>query len=69
MKTILLFVFILPLFLACGKKHNCVCSNPGGSKTELVITGSKVKADRKCKEYYDSNYGDIPWNETSCEIK
>lgn len=71
MKLLLALPLIVVSFYltGCDKKHNCVCSNPGGSKTELVIVGSKIKADRKCKEYYQSSYGDVPFNETSCEIK
>jgi hypothetical protein len=54
---------------SCAKNYNCVCTNPGGSDVVFTTRSNKTKAEKKCKEYYDSNFGSIPWNETSCEIK
>jgi hypothetical protein len=55
--------------LSCNKKYTCVCTNPGGKTTAFQTKTSKSQAEKQCQEYYDSNFGSIPLNETFCEIE
>lgn len=47
----------------------CECTNPGGKYVAFSTNASKTKADQKCNDYYNKNFGHIPMNETFCEIK
>ncbi|MBK7666059.1 MAG: hypothetical protein IPJ32_01180 [Sphingobacteriaceae bacterium] len=67
--TIWLLIAATIYLSSCAKNYNCVCTNPGGSEVVFINRSSKTKAEKKCKEYYDSNYGNIPWNETNCSIE
>lgn len=57
------------MLYSCKKDYVCECSNPGGTFEAFKIHDTKKKAKQACKDYYDVNYGNIPFNETSCEIK
>ena len=69
-KSNTVFIALLGVFLInCKKGYVCECTNPGGKFTAFSKHSTKEKAEKKCKDYYDENYGNIPMNETYCEIK
>jgi hypothetical protein len=65
----LLFVLTVLIFIGCKKEYTCTCNNPGGTKQIFTEKSSKKDATKKCKDYYNATYGNVAWNETSCEIK
>jgi transcriptional/translational regulatory protein YebC/TACO1 len=69
MKTILPFLFVLFIFSACKKEYSCVCTHPGGEDVVFTVTDNKDRANSKCDDYYNEHFANIPWNETTCEIK
>ena len=69
-KSNLIFVAILSVSLTnCQKDYVCECTNPGGTFKAFSILGTKEKTEKKCKDYYNENYGNILMNETYCEVK
>lgn len=70
MKTVLvLFASTAMLFTSCREEYTCYCTNPGGTNPIFSTKGSFAKAQRECEEYYQENFGSIPWNETMCEAR
>lgn len=66
----LIFISLVSTFLSgCKKEYVCECTNPGGKFTAFSERTTKEKADQKCKDYYDENYGKILMSETFCEVK
>ena len=68
LKTVLLLSVIV-LFTSCKKNYTCTCTDPSGAKT--VAFSEKTtegKASSKCDEYYNSHYGSVPFNETTCSL-
>ena len=57
------------LLSGCEKQYNCVCTNPGGKYIAFSKHCTKSQAKQKCKDYYKSNYGNVPMSETFCEVK
>jgi|GEM_PF-1338767 len=57
------------LFSGCEKQYHCKCTNPGGQFIVFSKRSSKSQAKQKCKDYYNSNYGNVPMSETFCEVK
>jgi hypothetical protein len=57
------------LFSGCQKQYNCECTNPGGKYIAFSKHCTKSQAKQKCKDYYYSNYGNVPMSETFCEVK
>jgi hypothetical protein len=69
-KSNLFFVAFVSVALTnCRKNYVCECTNPGGTFKAFTTNGTKEKADKKCKDYYDENYGKVLMNETYCEVK
>jgi hypothetical protein len=69
-KSSLFFIAITSVFLSnCKKEYACECINPGGKYVAFSTNASKTKANQKCTDYYNKNFGHIPMNETFCEIK
>ncbi len=66
---LLCVLFFGLFFTACQKEYTCYCTNPGGTSKAFSVKESKNNAESECKKYYDNNFGSIPWNETTCEIK
>lgn len=69
MKNSSLILLSILVFSGCGKTYTCECTNPGGTTGAFTYKGTRQKADKKCKDYYNDSFGDIPMNETSCEIR
>lgn len=69
MKLAGIFLILIGAFFgACSKSYNCQCTNPGGTEIVFKTRSAKTKAEKKCSQYYDDHYGNIPLNETQCEI-
>ena len=70
MKNIILITLTVTLLFStsCKKNYTCSCTNPGGTIPVFSLNDSKKNATAKCKDYYNSNYSNIPFNETSCSI-
>jgi hypothetical protein len=64
--TLLLMAFVLT---SCNKDYSCICTNPGGEYTALKLKSTEAEAIKKCQDYYDTNFGSVPWSETHCEVK
>lgn len=64
--TMVVVVFV---FSSCQKDYNCICSNPGGEYTALKLKSTEAEAIKECQDYYDTNFGSVPWSETHCEVK
>lgn len=69
MARIFFCIVVACLFSACKKDYACVCSNPGGEYTAFKVKASTKQAQAKCDDYYATNFGAVPWNETLCEIR
>ncbi len=57
------------LFASCKKEYVCECTNPGGTLTAFRTKDTKKRAEQKCEDYYNQNYGSVVFNETSCKIR
>ncbi len=57
------------LIVSCKKEYTCTCVNPNGSFIAFSDKTTKGKASEKCDDYYNENYGSVPFNETSCSIE
>lgn len=57
------------LIMSCKKEYTCTCTNPGGSFIAFSEKTTKGKASEKCADYYNQNYGNVPFNETNCSIE
>lgn len=68
-KLLLMLWLLVSLLFSCEKNYTCSCYNPGGKFKSFEISGSKERANEKCQKYYEDHYGDIPWNETFCEVE
>ncbi len=68
-KTFIIAVVTAMAFTSCKKDYACVCSNPGGEYTAFKVKASMDKAQTKCEEYYNTNFGSVPWSESHCEIR
>lgn len=67
--SLIAFLALVALMSSCKKEYNCTCSNPGGiGEVKIIRESSKEKAAQKCEDYYNQQYGNIPWNETHCSI-
>lgn len=66
---VLIFIGVTSFLFACEKNYTCSCYNPGGKFKSFAVNGTKERAKEKCQKYYEDHYGDIPWNETFCEIE
>lgn len=64
--TSAIFLFAIT---SCSKTYTCECQNPGGAEKAFTAHCKKAEAEKRCSDYYDKNYGDIPMNETHCHIK
>ncbi len=65
-----IFILLVSVFLCnCKKEYVCECTNPGGKFKAFSKRTTKEKADRKCKDYYNKNYGKVIMSETFCEVK
>ncbi|MDP1801149.1 MAG: hypothetical protein Q8L81_07355 [Bacteroidota bacterium] len=69
MKNLIIISLISLLFSNCKKEYVCECTNPGGKFKAFSKRTTKEKADQKCKDYYDENYGKILMSETFCEVR
>ncbi|CAN5512123.1 hypothetical protein BH10BAC1_BH10BAC1_07270 [soil metagenome] len=69
LRTILLLTVIVT-FGSCKKNYTCTCTDSTGSK-ELVFSEKTTqgKASSKCDSYYNSHYGSVPFNTTTCAIE
>lgn len=63
------FIIAFYSLSSCRKEYSCVCTNPGGAYVAFTTKNSKSGAEKQCDDYYEENFGDIPWNETFCEVK
>lgn len=68
-KTLILCCLAAPILASCMKQHTCQCTNPGGTFDAFSMNGSENEAYDECNDYYEINFGDVPFNETYCEIK
>jgi hypothetical protein len=62
-------LIVLVAMSACKKEYACVCTNPGGSYTAFKEKNTQDKAEQKCINYYNENFGSVPMSETNCAIK
>jgi hypothetical protein len=60
------FLFVIT---SCSKNHTCECQNPGGTEKIFTAHCKKAKAEKRCSDYYDEKFGDVPMSETHCYIK
>ncbi len=68
--SLILSIFIAgTLFASCKKEYVCECSNPGGTLTAFRTKDTRKRAEQKCEDYYNQNYGSVVFNETSCKIR
>jgi len=68
--NILLFLTVIALLTSCKKDYTCTCTDPAGNKTiAFTEKTTKGKASAKCDQHYNSTYGSVPFNETSCSIE
>jgi hypothetical protein len=58
MKTIATFfiTFIVISITSCKKGYTCSCSSDSGFYDGFDIHASKKNAEKKCNDYYQSNY-------------
>ena len=68
-KTLFIAFAAAAALSSCKKNYTCACTNPGGTQDVFTVKDTKSNADTKCSDYYDTTYGNIPMNETSCAIK
>ena len=68
-KRIFITLAILFITTSCKKNYTCVCRNPSGKFGVFTVNDTKTNASKKCSDYYSQNFGQIPWNETSCDIE
>lgn len=68
-KVMLIFIGTLFIITSCKKDYSCVCSHPGGDEVVFTVKDNKDDAKKKCDDYYNQNFANVPWNETTCEIK
>lgn len=63
-------IILAVLFVAtsCNKNYTCECQNPVGTEKVFTTHCKKSKAEKKCSDYYDKHYGDVPMSETRCQI-
>ena len=68
-KTILLFAVIV-LFASCKKNYTCTCTDSSTNAKTVAFSEKTTegKASSKCDQYYNSNYGSVPFNTTSCSL-
>ena len=69
-KILFIFMIITLTNSGCKKNYNCVCTDANG-KTLAVTTikDTKGKANEKCTDYYNQNYGNVTFNQITCQIK
>lgn len=58
MKKILIILTagLISGFTSCKKGYTCACSSDSGFYDGFDIKESKKRAEKKCNEYYKSNY-------------
>ena len=54
---------------SCKKEYSCVCSHPGGDEVVFTVKDNEGDAKKKCDDYYNENFANVPLNETTCAIK
>ncbi len=70
MKKILLFAIAAAAVTGCKKDYTCTCTDPSaGVVATFTIKDKKGKASEQCNNYYSEHYGNVPFNQTSCELK
>jgi hypothetical protein len=70
MKKIYLVLAVMIITISsCKKDYTCTCSDSTGVVSTFTIKDKKGKATEQCNSYYNSNYGNIPFNTTTCELK
>ncbi len=55
---------------SCKKEYTCTCRD-SATGSETVIFTQKTKkgtASSECDDYYNSHYGNTPFNTTSCSL-
>ncbi len=57
------------VFTSCKKGYTCYCTNPSGTFDYYNIHDTKKNATQRCKDYYDTHYASVPFNEVTCELK
>jgi hypothetical protein len=77
MKTILILcvTLVVVTLTGCKKGYTCSCSSDDGFYDGFDIHGSKRNAEKKCENYYKSNYqtaptstDSIPASPVQCEL-
>lgn len=67
--TILLLSSAL-LFTSCKKEYTCTCTDSSGNKTvAFTEKTTEGKASSKCDQHFNSTYGSVPFNTTTCSIE
>lgn len=66
---LILSVLTAAVLSSCKKEYVCECTNPGGTLTAFRTKDTKKRAEQKCEDYYNENYGSVVFNETSCKIR
>lgn len=66
----LLFVLVIITLVSCKKNYNCVCTDQNGKTLAVTaIKDTKGKAGERCTAYYNQNYGNVTFNQITCQIK
>ncbi|MGZ4035144.1 MAG: hypothetical protein ACXVPU_03615 [Bacteroidia bacterium] len=69
MKKVILICTIALSFAGCKKNYNCTCKDQTGAVVSVqTYKNTKGKAEEQCSQYYNSTYGAIPFNQTTCSI-
>ena len=65
-----LILSTISLLASCKKDYTCTCTDGSGNKTVIFTEKTtEGKASSKCDSYYNNNYGNVPFNTTSCGIE
>ena len=69
MKKIILIGAIAIAFSSCKKNYTCTCKDQTGAVISVqTYKNTKGKAGEQCSQYYNTTYGNIPFNQTTCAI-